>query len=96
MYVSIYTFLVESMLLTYNLMNHPHIYVFGGVHVADIHLDVSSTYIRFWWVPCRIKMNYEGLCPQPSASPKVFKPRVMGWGYEKYRVTWPADHYPAF
>ena len=35
------------MSLTYILMYHPHIDVFGGVHVAYIHLDVSSTYIRF-------------------------------------------------
>ena len=30
-------------------MYHPDIYVFGGVYVAYIHIDVSSTYIRFWW-----------------------------------------------
>jgi hypothetical protein len=50
--IYIYSFLVGSMSLTYILMYHPHIYVFGGVHVSYIHLDVSSTYIRFWWSPC--------------------------------------------
>ena len=35
------------MSLTYILMYHPNIYVFGGVHVAYIHLDVSSIYILF-------------------------------------------------
>ena len=43
-----------SMSLTYILIFHPHIYVFGGVHVTYIHLDVSSTYIRFWWGPSRL------------------------------------------
>jgi hypothetical protein len=56
--IHIYTFLVVSMSLTYILMYHPHIYVFGGVHVAYIHLDVSSTYIRFWWGPCHIHTSW--------------------------------------
>jgi hypothetical protein len=56
--IHIYTFLMGSMSLTYILMYHPHIYVFGGVHVAYIHLDVSSTYIRFWWGPCRLHTSW--------------------------------------
>jgi hypothetical protein len=56
--IHIYTFLVRSMSLTYILMYHPHIYVFGGVHAAYIHLDVSSTYVRFWWGPCRLHTSW--------------------------------------
>jgi hypothetical protein len=56
--IHIYTFLVRSMSVTYILMYHPHIYVFDGVHVAYIHLDVSSTYIRFWWGPCRLHTSW--------------------------------------
>jgi hypothetical protein len=56
--IHIYTFLVGSMSLTYILMYHLHIYVFGGVHVTYIHLDVSSTYIPFWWGPCRLHTSW--------------------------------------
>ena len=56
--IHIYTFLVEYMSLTYILMYHPHIYVFDGFHVAYIHLDVSSTYIRFWWGPCLLHTSW--------------------------------------
>jgi hypothetical protein len=56
--IHIYMCLVRFMSLTYILMYHPHIYVFGAVHVTYIHLDVSSIYVRFWWVPCHLHTSW--------------------------------------
>jgi hypothetical protein len=74
--------LMGSMSLTYILMYHPHIYVFGGFHVTYIHLDVSSTYIRFWWGPCHLNTSWCIIHIYTFwTSPKTY---ICGWYIKMY------------